>query len=53
MVEWLLNSFITAYNLTKKPSSKAQMWQVFEEISVNLDDYIKERDSYKEGEGEW
>ena len=59
MVEWPLNNVITAHNLIEKPSSKAPMGQVFEEKSLgppsgrpgcNLDDYIKERDPYKEGD---
>ena len=57
MMEWPLNSVITAYNLRGKPSCKALMGQVSEEISLNppsgspgynLDDYIKERDPYEE-----
>ena len=61
MVKWSLNSVIIAHNLTEKPSSKALMGQVSEEISLglptgrpgyNLDDYIKERDPYEEGDRE-
>ena len=34
MVEWPLNSVITAHNLTEKPSNKALMGQVSKEKSL-------------------
>ena len=57
-----MNIVITAHSLIEKPSSKALMVQVSDEISLgppsgrpgyNLDDYIKEGDPYEEGDQEF